>query len=122
MPSVKVQTLPLFNLSIQPRAPLLHNPNRRWKPAVFSQFLRDGIWVAPDGVVYMGYSIRTEQYRYVEWFRWQDKVQVATELYDLQSDPLENVSMKDAHELQAKLARQLHDGWRVSAKGLPAAM
>ena len=107
--------------------PLLHNPKRPWKPAVFSQFLRDGIWVAPDGVVYMGNSIRTEHYRYVEWLRWQDKVQVATELYDLRRDPLENtslanVSLKDAHELQAKLARQLHDGWRTATKGLPAAI
>ncbi len=99
--------------------PLLRDPHRKWKPAVFSQFLRDGIWVAPDGIVYRGYSIRTEHYRYVEWFRWEDRKLVATELYDIQRDPLENTSLKEAHGLQASLAKQLHAGWRDADKGLP---
>ena len=47
--------------------PLLNDCTRPWKTAAFSQFLREGIWVAPDGVEYMGYSIRTERYRYVAW-------------------------------------------------------
>ena len=98
--------------------PLLRDPKRRWKPAVFSQFLRDGIWVAPDGVEYMGYSIRTERYRYVEWFRWKDREKVATELYDLRADPLENVNLREAQALQAQLAAQLHAGWRAAGRGL----
>ena len=85
---------------------------------MFSQFLRDGIWVAPDGVEYMGYSIRTERYRYVEWFRWKDREKVATELYDLRGDPLENVNLREAQALQAQLAAQLHAGWRAAGRGL----
>lgn len=98
--------------------PLLRNPRRPWKPAVFSQFFRDGIWVAADGVEYMGYSIRTERHRYVEWFEWKTHKLAATELYDLQRDPLENVSVRDADALQSHLAKKLHDGWRAAARGL----
>jgi len=62
--------------------PLLKNPQLPWKKAVFSQFLRKGIWVAPDGVEYMGYSIRTNRRRYVEWINWETKQFAARELYD----------------------------------------
>lgn len=76
----------------QSLVPLLRNPERRGKRAVFSQFLREGIWVAPDGVEYMGYSIRTERYRYVEWIAWKTGKFSGSELYDLRTDPGENVN------------------------------
>jgi hypothetical protein len=47
-----------------PTIPSEAEPQRTWKKAVFSQLLKDGIWVAPDGVEYMGYTMRTERYRY----------------------------------------------------------
>ena len=64
---------------------------RPWKKAAFSQFLREGIWIAPDGIEYMGYSIRTEKYRYTEWVNWESKELAAIELYDHRTDPDENI-------------------------------
>jgi arylsulfatase A-like enzyme len=75
--------------------PLLRNTDRPWKKAVFSQFLREGIWRAPDGKTYMGYSVRTEQHRYTEWCNWDTKEAVGAELYDHRSDPNENINVVD---------------------------
>ncbi len=94
-------------------APLLENRKLPWKKAVFSQFLRDGIWTAPDGVAYMGRCIRTARYRYVEWKTKNGKAVVARELYDLDSDPEENNNVAGEAEhrkLIQNLAEQLHAG------------
>lgn len=94
-------------------APLLENRKLPWKKAVFSQFLRDGIWTAPDGVAYMGRCIRTDRYRYVEWKTKDGKAVVARELYDLDSDPEENNNVAGEAEhrkLIQNLAEQLHAG------------
>jgi arylsulfatase A-like enzyme len=40
--------------------PLLDDPARAWKRAAFSQYPRKGQQV-------MGYSMRTDRYRYTEW-------------------------------------------------------
>lgn len=99
----------------QSLVPLLRAPGRRGKSAVFSQYLRDGIWVAPDGVPYMGYAIRTERYRYVEWNKWPEGTLVAKELYDLQRDPREDVNVAGRPEeraVMAGLAARLRTGWR----------
>jgi arylsulfatase A-like enzyme len=60
--------------------PLLDDPGREWKQVALSQFPRKG------GEI-MGYSMRTDRYRYT---RWQDTTGaiVAQELYDHQSDPI----------------------------------
>lgn len=95
--------------------PLLKDRNRKWKSAAFHQFLREGIWVAPDGVEYMGYAIRTERHRYVEWVRWKDKQLSGRELYDLQADPHENVNRAGEAQWQGlvkQLSTRLHAGWR----------
>lgn len=95
--------------------PLLKKPDRPWKPAVFSQFLREGIWISPDGKEYMGYAIRTERYRYVEWFEWETKTFAANELYDHKTDPGENVNISQKPEqkkLVEQLSAQLKAGWQ----------
>ena len=98
-------------------APLLDNRNQKWKTAVFSQFLRDGIWMAPDGIAYMGRCIRTKDFRYVEWVRKGTQKIVARELYDRKSDPheQENVaySVKNRERIE-NLSRQLKAGWRAA--------
>jgi arylsulfatase A-like enzyme len=95
--------------------PLFSEPERPWKTAVFSQFLREGIWVAPDGLEYMGYSIRSERYRYVEWHCWPTQKLAAVELYDHQNDPSEDVNIagdvQHAETLET-LAAALKAGWR----------
>lgn len=95
-------------------APLLENRKLPWKPAVFSQFLRDGIWIAPDGVAYMGRCIRTHHHRYVEWKPKDGNEIVARELYDLGSDPQENNNIAEEakhSKLIQRLSKQLHAGW-----------
>ena len=96
----------------QSLAPQLRNPKRKAKDAVFTQFLRDGIWVAPDGIPYMGYAIRTERYRYVEWVRWKDGELAGRELYDLQKDSLETENRAGEAET-AGVAEQLARRLRV---------
>jgi arylsulfatase A-like enzyme len=97
--------------------PVMKNSARPWKKAVFSQFLREGIWIAPDGVEYMGYSIRTECYRYVEWINWESKAFAARELYDHQTDPQENVNIVEKPEnvqVVKDLSDRLKAGWRAA--------
>lgn len=104
-------------------APLLDNPDIAWKKAAFSQFPRE------NNV--MGYSIRTDRYRYTEWVQrprpdntttapaanpMNGKI-VGFELYDHQADPDENVNLAGQPEFKetvAELSRQLHAGWKAA--------
>ena len=98
-------------------APLLDNCVLPWKKAVFSQFLRDGIWIAPDGVAYMGRSVRTNRHRYVEWMKKDTTAVVARELYDLGKDEHENDNIADHPEnrdLVVKLSTMLQRGWKAA--------
>lgn len=94
---------------------LINNPHQEWKEAVFSQFFREGIWIAPDGVEYMGYSMRTSRFHYVRWMNWATKEFVATELYNLAEDPGENTNLAGlpayADDL-AQLEQMRLAGWR----------
>jgi len=103
--------------------PLMLDPDRAWKPAVFSQFLRDGAWIAPDSIPYMGYTVRTERYLYVAWMNWNTKTFVAHELYDHQIDPAENENVVDRPEyasVVAELEARRVAGWRAALPGSPA--
>jgi arylsulfatase A-like enzyme len=102
-------------------APLIEQPSRSWKTAAFSQYPRAG------GV--MGYTMRTERYRYTEWVKgpkdgrkvhagwptaWGQEV-VGRELYDHEKDPEENVNLAEQPEMKdkaAELSKTLHAGWK----------
>jgi len=107
--------------------PLLGNPDRDWKPAVFSQFHRTPR-VSPDGKRYMGYSMVTDRYHYVEWRYWNDVKKTAgdlaaIELYDRHIDAEENTNIANLPANVAvikHLARQLHSGWRSAIPTLVA--
>jgi iduronate 2-sulfatase len=97
--------------------PLFENPDRSWKKAAFSQFLREGIWIAPDGIEYMGYSIRTEKYRYTEWVNWESKELAAIELYNHTIDTNDNTNIAGNEENKAiikELSEKLKMGWRAA--------
>lgn len=97
--------------------PLFSDPGRTWKRAVFSQFLRGGIWVAQDSIPYMGYSMVTPDYHYVAWMNWDTRKCVAWELYDRREDPEENVNLAgrlDQATLLATLEAQRVAGWRAA--------
>lgn len=87
--------------------PLFTNPKRSWKKAAFSQFPR------PKNI--MGYSMRTDQYRYNEWIDQKTKEIKARELYDLKNDPICKESIVDKPE-NKELVEQLHEmltaGWQ----------
>jgi iduronate 2-sulfatase len=101
--------------------PLMKNPELSWKPAVFSQFHRRPNH-SPDGKRYMGYSMNTKRYHYVEWHYWDNDKKIPgeltdIELFDHQNDPQENINIANLPEnkkLVESLARELHDGWRAA--------
>lgn len=96
-------------------APLLDDPAKLWKSAAFSQYPRPGgKGVGP----LMGYAIRTERYRYVEWRKRADGEVVARELYDHKNDPSEDVNVAAVaanKDILAKLTKQLAAGWKENA-------
>ena len=101
-------------------APLLDNPDLEWKTAAFSQFLlgRFGRSTTIVGEK-MGYAMRTDRYRYVEWYEWlKDEEKpgefICNELFDHQVDPQENVNIAshpENKETVELLAQKLKAGW-----------
>jgi len=94
--------------------PLLSEANPPWKKAVFSQFPH---YRKRTGEIVMGYSMRTDRYRYTEWMEEKtgEVKPDERELYDLKSDPLckENIVFKaENRELVAQLHGMLKAGWR----------
>jgi iduronate 2-sulfatase len=90
--------------------PLLDNPKLPWKTAAFSQYPR----TQRGGL--MGYSMRTDRYRFTVWVDRNDCTKVdAVELYDHQKDQQENTNIATDPanaELVAKLMEQWKNGWR----------
>jgi iduronate 2-sulfatase len=91
-------------------ARVLRRPREPFRDVAYSVFLREGIWVAPDGFEYFGRTIRTDRYRYVEWMRRGETEVVARELYDHETDPRETrnvVEQPEHRELLEALARRM---------------
>ena len=90
--------------------PLLDDPARPWKPAAFSQY--------PRGQKRMGYSMRTDRYRFTVWVDRNDHSRIeAVELYDHQTDPQENTNIARLPEhtkLVDQLMAQWRGGWRAA--------
>ena len=81
--------------------PLLNNAEQTGKPAAFSQYPRGRR---------MGYSMRTNRWRYTEWIDRSTGKSTAHELYDHEQDPGEtvNVAQEPRHsKLTAQLSKQL---------------
>ncbi|XP_065190341.1 iduronate 2-sulfatase-like isoform X2 [Sycon ciliatum] len=124
--------------------PLFHNTTAAWKEASFSQYARplSGLPSIPGHPPFpkgtdesvMGYTMRTDKYRYTEWVKFNHTTAVADwtdvwgrELYDhtLDSEELfddENENLVDKPEM-AELVKKLHanlrEGWRAA---MPASM
>ncbi len=80
--------------------PLLQNPGREWKQAVFSRY-------------YYSDTIKTDQYAYTEWNR--NGHTYARMLYDHDVDIEENVNIAESPDMQetvAELSGMLHAGWQ----------
>ena len=91
--------------------PLMENPDLPWKTAAFSQYPR-----STAGRRLMGYSMRTDRYRFTRWQLRSDPDEVATvEIYDHLNDPDENVNLAADpanSPLVGQLTRQYRQGWR----------
>ena len=92
--------------------PLIKEPDHNWKSAAFSQYQRviPGYGKIAPG---MGYSMRTDRYRFTEWLVPGTEFR-AYELYDHQSDPDENINLSDLpkhKELVRGLKTKLGAGW-----------
>lgn len=92
-------------------AALLKDPTKALKDAAFSQYPRPN-----KGRPLMGYSMRTERYRFTRWVARNDHTNVAAiELYDEQTDPQENTNIANDPKnaaLVAQLTEQWLKGWR----------
>lgn len=100
--------------------PLLENPDKEWKSAAFSQFLlgRYGRTTNIKKEI-MGYTMRTDKYRYVEWYDWnKDNTRgelLSRQLFDHDSDPQENQDLANQAQYKKtidKLAGMMADGWK----------
>ena len=101
--------------------PLLRAPDRTFKQAAFSQYPRS---TGKAGRSLMGYSMRTDRYRFTVWVDRQDHSVIdAIELYDHATDPAENRNIAadpTNNELVARLMKQWSAGWQ-GARPSPAA-
>ncbi|OPZ18231.1 MAG: Choline-sulfatase [candidate division BRC1 bacterium ADurb.BinA364] len=99
-------------------APLMENPGLPWKKAAFSQYPRDRAASRHRSHGdFMGYSIRTQRFRYVEWLDWHTNKAVARELYDHQADREEMDNVAERREYAAaaaELGALLDAGWRAA--------
>jgi iduronate 2-sulfatase len=106
--------------------PLLSDPNLNWKSAAFSQFHRSPR-VTPDGGRYMGLSMVTGRYHYVEWRDWNHVSGivgdlVAIELYDQKSDADENTNiagLEGSKAIVRELSERLQRGWQAATPVRP---
>ena len=90
--------------------PLLSDPRTEVKPAAFTWHPRPAY--PPDGKdpEAMGYSMRTENFRYTEWRNFTTRELIASELYDHRIDPNESQNIagnSDKAQLLESLSKQL---------------
>ena len=95
--------------------PLLRNPDQTWKLAAFSQHPRatTSHRHRSHGDI-MGYAVRTDRYRYVEWRTWKSSKVVARELYDYNTSGSETencIEMPQYTQVQQELEQVLAAGW-----------
>src|SRR3546814_845406 len=98
--------------------PVLKDPDRPWKKGAFSQFPRPWFYKGKPEV--MGYSVRTDRYRYTEWQDFQTGEVQARELYDHQTDQMETKNLAGESKYNStidKLSDLLARGWKGALPG-----
>jgi iduronate 2-sulfatase len=91
-------------------AALLKNPDALHKGFALSQFIRPYSALSnEENIRNMGYTLRTERYRYTEWYPFESDSIIARELYDhhKDSDETENMEAYAAKPLLDSLHQQL---------------
>ncbi|MBI1375370.1 MAG: sulfatase-like hydrolase/transferase [Phycisphaera sp.] len=95
-------------------APLLRGAPAPKDSVAFSQFER-----VHEKKQYMGYAMRTDRYRYVEWLDRSTCAVAFRELYDHRSDPDENVNIAVAPENAPLLESLSAHMWKALPRPLP---
>ena len=96
--------------------PLMEKPGLKWKSAAFTQYPRSfksHRHRGPGDV--MGYAVRTDTHRYVEWREGIEGKILHRELYDHRNDSQEMknlAGLKQNAETVSKLTELLANGWR----------
>ena len=97
-----------LNLDGRSFKPLLSDPSLKLKKSALSQVSRP--WPGNKTITHMGYSIRTDLYRYTRWLKTKNEKIVAEELYHTENDPLEsNNLINSATEKKLNEMRKLLD-------------
>jgi iduronate 2-sulfatase len=99
--------------------PLLENPMRRVKSAAFTWHPRPAYPPTGQPPDAMGYSMRTNRYRYTEWRNHSTGEVLARELYDHDNDPGENRNLSNDsrhREVLKKLNVLMEREWDLSVK------
>lgn len=102
--------------------PILDNPETTVKDAAYSQFLL-GRYGPKElrKIERMGYTVRTDRYRYVEWYEWNAEQKtkgnfIARELFDHETDPQENINIANKAEnenLIVQMSKSLSKGFTL---------
>ena len=104
--------------------PLIEKPGLTCKSAAFTQYprsLKSHRHRGPGDV--MGYAVRTDTHRYVEWREGMEGKVLHRELYDHREDPeeMKNVAaLKKNTQAVARLAEVLSKGWRGALPSNPS--
>jgi len=99
--------------------PLLDNPDRDWKKAAFSVWVEGG-YRYDEEIQVIGYAMKTDRYRYIEWKRTKTGEVEARELYDHDTDPHENKNVVDQQHYNgtvARLSKMLAQGSKAAKPG-----
>jgi arylsulfatase A-like enzyme len=92
--------------------PLLEDPGRAWKRAVFAH--RKHMWHDRLQVYDIAHTLRTQRHRYTVYLDGQGR-QMYRELFDYQEDSLEKTNLAESTgsaAVAAELAEMLEAGWR----------
>lgn len=85
--------------------PVLKNANEQVKPFAFSQFIRPYAALSDTSKMkVMGYTIRSDKYRFTEWYDPETNTVIAAELYNHNTNPNEtiNLAMHPDYAVQVK--------------------
>ncbi|MEM6365699.1 MAG: sulfatase [Planctomycetota bacterium] len=93
---------------------LLDDASANVKDASFSQFRR-----RQNGREYVGYAMRTERYRYVEWRDRTLATRMARELYDHHTDPQEDINIAVDSSNDDLLDRLSEKLWSLLPRPVP---
>ena len=100
---------PPANLAGRSLRPILEDPAAVVRNAALTQHPRPAYpqpGMSPEA---MGYSIRTDRYRYTEWRRFASGKVMARELYDHDTDPEETINLVDRNPAAVESLRRLLD-------------